>query len=120
MKDIAGLIYVKVNGTQYSAAGSFTVSLGNVSKEALVGHTGVDGFKVLPKVPFIEGPIRDFQDIDLNALESLKDVTVTVELTGGKVAVLRNADQVNALELNTETGEVNVRFEGKTGEWLVG
>jgi Phage tail tube protein. len=118
MKDIAGQVFFKVDGSQYSVAGSVTVSLGNTSKEALVGHTGVDGFKVLPKAPFIECQFRDFPDIDLNKVERLQGVTVTVELKGGKNGVLRDASQVNALELNTEDGTYTVRFEGKSGEWL--
>lgn len=119
MKDIAGIVYFKVDGEQYSVAGPVTLSLGDTTRETLVGHDGVHGFKVMPKPPFVEVQVRDFGEMDLNKIEKLSEVTVTVELSNGKVATIRDASQVNGIELNSEDGIFTLRFEGKTGEWLV-
>ena len=119
MKAIAGTVYFKVDGTQYSVAGPVTCSLGDTTREILVGHDGVHGVKEMPKVPFVEVQIRDFPDVDLNKVEKLKDVTITVELISGKVGTLREAWQVNGIELNSEDGTYTLRFEGKSGEWQV-
>lgn len=118
MKALAGTVFFKVDGTQYSVAGPVTASLGDTTRELLVGHDGVHGYKEMPKAPFIEVEIRDHPDLDLNVIEKLKDQTITVELINGKVGTLREAVQVNGLELNSEEGAFTVRFEGKSGEWL--
>lgn len=118
MKFLSGTVYFKVDGTQYDVAGPVNVSLGTTTRELLVGHDGIHGLKQMPKVAFVEVEVRDRPDLDLNKLEVLKDVTVTVELISGKVGVLREASQVNGLELNSEDGVFTLRFEGKSGEWL--
>ncbi len=115
---LSGTAYFKVDGVAYSIAGSITISLGNTQRESLVGHDGYHGIKEMPAVPSMEVQFRDFSNIDLNVLERATDVTVTAELISGKVGILRNATQVNKLELNSEDGTYTVRFEGPKGEWI--
>lgn len=117
MAKVAGAAFFKVDGVQYSLRGNLNVSLGNVERESVVGMDQYHGIKEMPKASFIECDLTDQPDIDLNTLESLTDATVTVELINGKVGVLRNASQVNALELNVNDGQMTVRFEGPKGEW---
>jgi len=118
MARIAGITYINVDGIPLELKGSINVAPGNTSRETIVGQDGVHGYKEIPVVPFVECTITDSANIDLNAIEKLANVTVTVELANGKTAVVNQAVQVNQLENNPEEAEVTVRFEGTSGAWL--
>jgi len=115
---VAGTAYFKVNGTQYSLRGNMKISLGSFERESVVGQDGYHGIKETPQASYIECDITDRPNLDPNILEQLSNVTVTAEMINGKVAVLRNAYQVNKLELDAGEGQLTVRFEGPQGEWL--
>lgn len=119
MAKVAGTAFFKVDGVQYNLRGNVTLSLGNVSRESMVGLDGYHGIKEVPVASFIEVELTDQPEIDLNVLNELSDVTVQVELINGKLGILRNAEQVNDLELSVDEGTFTVRFEGPKGEWLV-
>lgn len=118
MAKVAGTAYFNVEGTQYSVRGGITLSLGAVERETIVGSDGLHGIKEMPRAAFIECDITDRPDIDLNRLASLGPVTVTVEMINGKKAVLRDAFQVNNIELDTAEGQLTVKFEGQQGEYF--
>lgn len=118
MAKVAGTAFFKVDGTQYSLRGNMNVSLGNVERESVVGMDQYHGIKEIPKAGFIECDLTDHPDVDINTLNQLEDVTVTVELINGKTGVLRNAAQVTPIELNVVDGQMKVRFEGPKGEWI--
>lgn len=113
---IAGLIAVKVDGTQYLAKGNFTYNIGKPKRDAVVGADAVHGYKEVPQVPFIEGEFSDRADISLETLVTISDATVTMELGNGKVIVLRNAWYAGEGTVNTEEGNVGVRFEGMSAD----
>lgn len=118
MARIAGITYINVDGVPLELKGSINVAPGSTSRESIVGLDGVQGYKEIPVVPFVECTITDSANVDLNAIEKLANVTVTVELANGKTAVVNQAAQMNQLENNPEEGEVTVRFEGTSGSWL--
>lgn len=111
-----GIIFVKVNGAQYSAKGAFDYNIGQPMREAIVGHDAVHGYSEKPQVPFIEGAFTDDSELSLEALLQISDATVTLELGNEKVIVLRNAWFAGEGSVNTEEGEISVRFEGMDGE----
>jgi hypothetical protein len=113
-----GIIELKVNGTILQAKGAFDYSLGKPTREAVLGHDEVHGFKELPVVPFIAGQITDDTALSLDALAAFENETVTLRLNNGKVIALRNAWCTNpdGLGANTEEGAINIRFEGLKAE----
>lgn len=113
-----GVIFFKVDGTQYQAKGNFSYGLGKEVREAIVGSDTVHGFKGMPTAPFIEGEITDSADLSLDSFSAITDSTVTLELANGKVIALRNAWSCNAdgLKVQTEEGNVAIRFEGISAE----
>jgi len=113
---IAGIIAVKVNGTQHLAKGNFTYNLGKPKREGIVGADGTHGYKEMPQIAFIEGEFSDRSDISLEELVLVKDATVTLELGNGKVIVLRQAWYAAEGTFNTEEGNGQVRFEGLSAE----
>lgn len=114
----AGIIFLKVDGTQFDAKGSFTYGLGKNTRESIVGSDRLHGYKEMPTAPFIEGEITDRQELSLDALSNITDATITLELANGKVIVLRSAFMTNkdGLTGQTEEGNIPVRFEGASAE----
>lgn len=111
-----GLLFVKVDGVQYDAKGAFTYRPGNRKRTGIPGPDKVHGYKSETQVPFIEGMITDDRELDLSAFQNLTDSTVTLEVANGKTFVLRNAWYAADGDVTTEEGEVQVRFEGLSGE----
>ncbi len=112
----AGLLYVRIDGTQYDARGNWTYNVGAPKREAIVGADGVHGYREMPQTPYIEGEVTDSRTLDLDALVRLEDVTVTLELANGKTVVLRNAWYAADGTVGTEQGNVQIRFEGLSAE----
>jgi hypothetical protein len=112
----AGLIQVKANGEIYDAKGSFTCGYGRPKREAIVGADGVHGYKETPQVAFVEGAITDKGTLDVPALVSAKDVTVTVDFSNGKTFVLRDGWFAGDGTITTEESEIPVRWEGANAE----
>ncbi len=109
----AGIIYLKIDGDMHDVVGDFSYNLGKPKREPLIGGDSVHGYSETPQPAFIEGEVRDSQDLDLGALATIDGATVTLELSNGKVIVLRNA--WFAGDGNGSTGEANiaVRFESR-------
>jgi len=112
----AGIIFFKVDGTQYSAKGNFTYNLGKPKREAIVGADEVHGYKETPQVSFIEGEVTDSATLNLGTLVTLDGVTVTLELANGKVIMLRDAWYAGEGTGNSDDANIGVRFEGMSGE----
>lgn len=114
---IGGLIFLKLNGQLMKAKGQFTYNLGIPKRESVMdAGGGVAGFKESPQVPFIEGAVTDYDELDLAELVKTKDATVTLDLANGKTVVLRSAWFASEGSVTTEEGEIAVRFEGLSAE----
>ncbi len=111
-----GVIYFSIDGRQYDAKGNFTYNLGGEKREAIVGADAVHGYKAMPQVARIEGEITDGSDVALAKLIALDGVTVTLELANGKVVVLRDAWYAADGDGQTEEGNIQVLFHGKSAE----
>lgn len=115
---VGGIITVRANGAQLRAKGSWSYNLGRPMREAIVGADGVHGYKETPRAAFVEGATTDRGDLDLSALQGLRDATVTLDLANGKTVVLSQAWFAGEGTATTEEGEVQVRFEGVQAEEL--
>ena len=109
-----GLLQVQVNGEVFRAKGGWTLTLGTPTGEPVVGADELHGIKITPGVPMIEGEITDSKELDLRAILTLVDGTVTATLRNGKTFVLSDATQTSAGGLSTEEGNIEVQFIGKT------
>lgn len=112
----AGLIQVQVSGEILDAKGSWSYGLGRPKREAMIGSDGVHGYKETPQVAFIEGAITDRGSLDVAALVSGRDQTVTLSLGNGKVIVLRDAWFAADGTGTSEEAEIAVRWEGANAE----
>lgn len=111
-----GIIQLQVGGVLQDAKGSFTYNLGRPKRDTIIGSDGVHGFTEVPQPAFIEGEITDRGFLDLNALVLTEETTITLSLANGKVIMLRDAWYAAEGTGNTDEGNIQVRFEGKSAE----
>lgn len=111
MSERAGILYIKTNGIQRDAKGSFTYNLGREKRDPIIGQDHVHGYKTSVQVAFIEGAITDSGDLTLDDILLAKDSTVTLELANGKVIVLSHAWYGQEGTVNCDESEIPVRFE---------
>ncbi len=112
----AGLIQVQVNGEIHDAKGTWTYNLGRPKRDAIIGADGIHGFKEIPQVAFIEGEVTDRGDLDVAALATIENATITLTLASGKVVVLREAWFSSEGNVSTDEANIAVRFEGAGAE----
>lgn len=109
-----GQLFLRIGGELQDAKGKFTYNLGKPKREPVVGADGTHGYKLTPQTAFIEGAITDRGSMDMKALLDLDGETVTLELANGKVIVAREAWYAGEGTVDTEEGEVPVRFESRS------
>lgn len=113
---VGGTLFVAANGVRLSVKGNWSINPGRPKREGVVGMDQVHGYKETPQVPFIEGEITAMPELDVVAVLELRDATVTAELANGQTAVLRDAWQAAEGTMQTEEGNLPVRFEGLSME----
>jgi hypothetical protein len=112
----AGMIQVQVNGEIQDAKGNFSYNLGKPKREAMMGADRFHGYKEVPQVAFIEGQLTDRGSLDLAALVTAKNATVTLTLANDKTIVLGDAFFAGEGTASTEEAEIVVRWEGSGAE----
>jgi len=112
-----GIISLTLSGEILDAKGNFSYNLGQPMREGIVGSDRVHGYSEKPQIPFVEGEITDRFDLDLkNSLFALTDGTITLQVGNGKTVVLRGAWFAGEGNVQTEEGNIAVRFEGEVAE----
>ena len=112
----AGLIQLQTNGTIQDAKGEFTVNYGQVKREEIVGADGIHGYKETPQAGMIKGAITDRGTLDVKALVTGKDLTVTLLFANGKVFALKDAWYSGDGNLTTGEAEIEVEWKGTAEE----
>ena len=87
---VGGIIELQIDGEVQQGKGEFTWNIGRPKREAVISHGSVD-YKETTQAAFIEGEITDPGTLDVDALVTAKDVTVTLTLGNGKVISLYDA-----------------------------
>ena len=113
---VGGIIFVKVDGQQFKAKGSWTYNLGQPVREEVVGSDQVHGYSEVPQAPKISGVITDDADLNMKNLLNITDATVQLELANGKIISLEQAFFAGEGSGTTEEGEIEVSFVGISAE----
>lgn len=113
---VGGTLFLKVDSELFQAKGNFTYNINPFKRESVIGIDGRHGFKEIPQVMFIEGTITDSDELDLPKFQAIRDATITLELANGKVISLDQAVYTADGDVDTEEGEIQVRFEGEGDE----
>ena len=112
-----GVIFFKVDSVLRDAKGNFTYNLGAPKREGMLNaDLSVAGYKEMGQVPFIEGEITDARDLTLSDLVNIENATITLELANGKVVTQRNSWYAADGNVQTEEGNIQIRFEGLESE----
>lgn len=112
-KRVGGKIFLKANGIQFDAKGQFEYNLGADRKEMVIGHDGPHGHKAVPQEAYISGEITDNGTLDLkNDLLNLENATINLELYNGKIISCTQATYTGEGTVQTEEGNIAVRFSG--------
>ena len=112
-----GTMFFKIDSVLRDAKGSWTYNVGAPKREGLINtDLSIAGYKEMGQVPFVEGEITDQRDLVLADFVNLEDTTITLELANGKVFTLRNAWYAADGNVETEEGNIQVRFEGLEAE----
>lgn len=115
---IGGRAFIYINGVQYPVKGDVVIMSGTTTRTSVVGVDSYHGVSETPAAAWAEFTFSDFPGIDIAAVQDLTDATINITLDSGKQAVLRNAAQVNAIELNQAEGSYTARFEGPSCVWI--
>ena len=110
-----GTVSVQVNGETLRVKGPVTYALGGKIREEVMGQTGMLGFKVTPTAAHITFALMDAFDVDLVALQEMKEATITLNLENGKTISLDRASFVGPVEVSSEEGEFEIKFVGAGG-----
>ena len=114
MKAIGGTAYLKINGTQRTLAGSWSVSPTAKIKTGVAGLDGPAGYTEASRIPFMEGSLIDNGSLSIAELEEMTDATVTLELVNGKTYIGQEMYLAGEPSHDAATGEVSVRLEGRS------
>jgi len=113
-----GIIELKVGADLYECKGNFSWNLGQPKNEAIIGSSGVTGYKSTPQVAYIEGMLTDRGALSVQTLTQITSATVHLKLATGKTIVLSEAWYAAEGKGTTDEGEIEVRFESAVGEEL--
>jgi hypothetical protein len=116
-KRVAGICYIKVDGEQLEVSGGIECPLLEAKREAVMGLSGVAGFKETAVAPFIKVSAVFTPDFPLDALQNNTEMTITAELANGKVYTLSGGFLVGEPSVKAEDGTTELEFNGKKGIW---
>jgi hypothetical protein len=112
---VAGICYVKVDGTQLEVKGGIEYNALKTKREVVMGLAGVAGYKE-SAIPFsLKITAIYTKDFPTNQLQNGTNMTITAELANGKVYSLSNAWVEGEMMVNGEEGTVEIEFVGVTG-----
>ena len=113
---IGGTIQIQLNGEIVSAKGEWTYNLGRPKRTMVVGADGIHGYTEEPQPAWIDGEITDRGNLDVNALVTLTNATVTARLANGKIVTLGGAIFTGDGDVGMKEGNIKVRFESDIAE----
>ena len=117
-KKVAGICYIKVDGTQLEVKGNIECPLAPTSKETVMGLNGVAGYKETAKRPFTKLDAIFTSDFPISLLQNGTAMTITSEMANGKVYTLTSAWlEGDGNDVNAEEGSISLEFSGVTGFW---
>lgn len=114
---IAGICYVKVDGTQLEVKGGVEASLSPTNREAVMALSGLAGYKETAQRQFVKVSAILTTDFPINQLVNGTNMTITTEFANGKVHTLTGAYLEGEPTANGEEGTTELEFTGVTGIW---
>lgn len=108
----AGTVAVMRNGGTLRLAGFVKWHPGGFINESNNGPAGRASIPQKYQPPYIEIDVTDGPDIVVGELQGETDVEVNALLSNGKNLALEGGAQIGPIEVDTETGNFTLRYEG--------
>ena len=118
---VGGTLNLRIDGVLYRAKGDFTCRPTAEQRTEIMGtdrdSSGLHGSKVEKLPGMIEGVITADENVDMDAIVRLDNVSIVAELANGKTFLLSRAFYSGSSEFTTGESEFNIKFTGE-GEYL--
>ena len=108
---VAGTVYIKADGVQFTVTGGVEVPLSDVKRETVA--TGFFKEEDLP--PFVKATIVDAADLPIKQIMAATDQTITVEFKNGRVYVLSGGYVVDEPTSKGDDGTIDIQWDGSKG-----
>lgn len=112
---VGGLLSLTIGGVRRKAKGNFKYNIGDTMKTAVLGADEVHGYSEKPQTPFIEGEITLTPDMVETDITSIRNDEVFLEVAG-RTYVLHEAWFASEGDVETEEGNMGIKFEGMSME----
>lgn len=108
---VAGTVYIKADGVQFTVTGGVEVPLSDVKRESVAPGF----FKEEDLVPWVKATIVDAPDLPIKQIMAATDQTVTVEFKNGRVYVLSGGYVVDEPSAKGDDGTIDIQWDGNKG-----
>ncbi|VVN10162.1 phage tail tube protein [Pseudomonas fluorescens] len=108
---VAGTVYIKADGVQFTVTGGVEVPLSDKKRESVAPGF----FKEEDLVPYVKATIVDSADLPLKQIMEATDQTVTVEFKNGRVYVLAGGFVVDEPSAKGDDGTIDIQWDGNKG-----
>lgn len=114
---VAGTVYAKVDGDQLEmkSDSGIEVPMFDVSRETVMGQSGVAGLKETAQLPYVKGTFIVGPNFPREKLNDSTELTLTVEFITGKTYTLSGAYVVGEAVYKSDSGELEIEFNGIKG-----
>lgn len=114
---IAGICYIKVDGTQLTVEGGVECPVSRTKKEAVEGLSAIAGYKETVMKPYVKLSAIVDADFPRSTLEQNSNMTITAELANGTVYTLTGAWLEGEAAVKVDEGKIDLEFVGLNGVW---
>jgi len=108
---IGGPVEIQAGGIRLKVKPGATYNLGHPKREGVLGAKDAHGYKEAPQMAFVEAEVTDHRTLDVKALTTMEDATVTVTAPNGKTILFHNAYYAGEGTVSTDEGSLTIRFE---------
>jgi len=124
MAIVTGMANIRVNGKIVRSKPGATCDLGGVTREPIMGSTGLDGFSETPRASRVTFSVTDKSNIKLSDIKDVTNGVITFESVShkgqlGKVYIIRNASCSGEAEVTAGEGDTPFVFFGDEAEELI-
>jgi len=110
---VAGTVYVKADGEQFSITGGVECPLVEVKRESILPGL----YKEEELTPYIKLDAVFVHAFPIDKLQTATNMTVTAEFKNGRTYILMEAYLVGETAVNGDDGKVSLEFNGVSGKW---
>ena len=112
----AGVASLTIDGTNRDVKGELKYDPTSFKNERIGGQSGMLGHKRMPKDGSIGAKIMDDGTLTVRDFQDMTDVTIVAVLANGKTVSGSGLCQTGEIEVDTEEGTFDVKFEGPVEE----